>query len=321
MFHHILVPLDESLLAECALPHAATLARELGAQVTLLCVLEHRPVAGKIQPLDPLEWQIIKAEAFAYLNEVRARFEEEGLSVDTALLEGEPAERIIHFARENDIDLLIMSSHGQSGLSSWSFGSIGQKAVMRAHVNLMVVRAHRCVPTSLGGLDYRRLLVPLDGSVRAESVLPVAKRLVRSRGGELLLTRVVVKPEMPRRVPPTAEEKGLVERLTDANRREAAGYLETLTSRLLAEGFEVRSRLLVGEQVDEVLHEVAEREQVDLVMLCAHGYSGTTKWPFGSTVINFLVYGAAPLFILQDLKPHEVEPCQAEVAASQKQGH
>lgn len=145
MFDHILVPLDESRLAEYALPHAVTLARAFGARITLLRVVE-RESSGDLGRaiIDPLRWQMRKAEARAYLGELAARFAEAGLQVDTILLEGPAAERIVEFTRDHAVGLIILSTHGQSGLSGWNVSSVVQKVILRAHVPVMIVRT--CVP-------------------------------------------------------------------------------------------------------------------------------------------------------------------------------
>ena len=76
--------------------------------------------------------------------------------------------------------LIILSSHGQSGLSEWNVSSVVQKIVLRARTSIMIVRAYQRIPPETAGLRYRRILVPLDGSQRAECVLPVAVTLARS---------------------------------------------------------------------------------------------------------------------------------------------
>lgn len=84
---------------------------------------------------------------------------------------------------------------------------------------------------------------------------------------------------------------------------------------------DVQTRLLVSDDAAATLHDLVDQENVDLVVLSAHGYSGRTKWPYGSMVVNFIAYGTTPLLIVQDLTPDEVERTQAEVAAREYKGH
>lgn len=318
MFSHILVPLDGSPLAECVLPHAVALARAFGARSTLVRVLERSTTTGRLRSVDPLEWQFYKAEVSAYLDGVTGRLQEAGLKAERALLEGQAAERVVQFARSHDVKLIVLSSHGRSGLSGWNVSGVVQKIILRAYVPTMIVRAYRPVTSELTGFRYNRLLVPLDCSQRAECVLPLAASLARFHGSQLILVHVVRRPEMPRRAPPTQDDIELENKITERNRLEAARYLEQLQSRL---SLDVQTRLLVSNNPAATLHELVDREDVDLVLLNAHGYSGETQWPYGSLAVSFIAYGTTPLLIMQDIPPDEVEPTQAEVAARERKGH
>ncbi len=318
MLKHVLVPLDGSPLAECVLPHVVALARALDARVTLLRVLEPPSAAGRIGSVDPLGWYITEAESKVYLDGWTGRLHKTGLRVESVLLEGQAAGRIVEFVHANDVDLIVLSSHGRSGLSGWNVSSIVQKIIMRAYAPVMIVRAYQAASVDLTSLSYKRMLVPLDCSQRAECVLPVATALARFFGAQLLVAHVVRRPEIICRVPLTRQEVGLTERLTERNREEASKYLEQLQSRL---DVDVRTILLVGDSSATALHDVVEQEGVDIVLLSAHGRSGSTKWPYGSTVVNFIGYGTTPLFVMQDLSPEEVEHTQAEMLAREHKGH
>jgi nucleotide-binding universal stress UspA family protein len=318
MFNHILVPLDGSSLAECVLPHTVAIAQAFKAQSTLLRVLERSTTTGRLKSVDPLEWQMVKAELNAYLNGVTARLQEVGIEAENTLLEGQAAERVVQFAQSHDVKLIILSSHGRSGLSGWNVSGVVQKIILRAYIPTMIVRAYRPTLKELTGLRYRRLLVPLDCSQRAESVLPIAATLARHHESQLVLAHIVPKPEMPRRAPPSREDIDLANKLTERNRQEATRYLKQLKSRL---SLDARNVLIVSDNVAASLHELVEREEIDLVLLSAHGYSGGAKWPYGSVTISFIAYGTTPLLILQDLPPDEVEPTLAEVASREHKGH
>jgi nucleotide-binding universal stress UspA family protein len=318
MFEHILVPLDGSPLAECVLPHAVAVAQAFGSQVTLLRVLEQTHAAGQPRPVDPLDWSISKAEARTYLDGWTARLRETGLRTEDTLLEGQAAERIIQFARSRDISLMILSSHGRSGLSGWNVSGVVQKIILRAYVSTMIVRAYQPVTHDLTGLRYRRLLVPLDCSQRGEYVLPAVTTLARFHGAQPLLVHVVRRPEMVCRTAPTQQVEKLVNQLTEYNQQEAARYFGEIQSRL---PLDTQTRLLVSDNAEMTLHELVEQENIDLVVLSAHGYSGGTRWAYGSVVIKFIAYGTTPLLIMQDLSPGEIERTQAEIAAREYKGH
>ncbi len=316
MFERILVPLDRSLLAECVLPHVVALARSLDSQLMLLHVLSPSDRQGGLRAVDPLESQLRRAEAESYLEGVRARLQEVGVAAQTKVIDGDAAEQILTFARENQIGLAILSSHGRSGLSGWNVSGVVQKVIMRAPISLMIVRAYQPAQPDLAGLRYRRVMVPLDGSPRAESVLPLVITLARAEA-QIVLAHVVQRPQMPRRTPPSQEDSDLADRIVERNRSEAEQYLETVRAQLPPAA--VETRLLISNHAAVALHELAEQEDADLVLLCAHGYSGELRWPYGGLAVGFVAYGSSPLLIFQDAPAREIAPTPAEVAA-QKNG-
>ena len=318
MLDHILVPLDGSLLAECVLSHAVALAQVFETRLTLLRVVERDQATGLKRAIDPLQWQIRKVETGAYLDRLVARLNRVGLQAEKVILEGLPQERIVEFTRDHGIGMIIISTHGQSGLSGWNVSSVVQKVILHAHVPMMIVRAHTSPATDIAQMRYRRVLVPLDGSRRAECVLPLAKGLALFHNAEVVLVHVVVKPEIPRHTPPSAEERQLVDRLTELNRARASEYLERLRAQL---SLDIEARVIVGDAPAASLHDVVAQEDADLVALSAHGYTSGTMWPYGSIALNFIAYGTTPLLIVQDLSPEEMGRALARLTAGQPKGH
>lgn len=149
MYKKILVPLDGSELAECALEHVRAIAK--GCQVdkvVLLRVLE--PVMGA--PHDYVSTEHVRevedkleADAKEYLDKVAGNLKKDGVSVETELVvNGEPAAKILEAAKRDKADLIIMSTHGRSGISSWVFGSVAERVVRHALVPVLMVVARSC---------------------------------------------------------------------------------------------------------------------------------------------------------------------------------
>lgn len=312
MYKRILLPLDGSSLAECVLPHARTIAHTMGAEIILTHVLEQENESAREGGLDPLAWHLRKAEAETYLEEVRGSLSH--IPVRTALLQGPAAATLVEFSKERQVDLIILSSHGSSGLSGWNVGSVAQKIIYRAKTSLMIIPAYREAETDVEEMKYRRLLVPLDGSQRAECVLPFVNALSRDEEAKTTLLHVCVKPEMPRRSPLTPEEVALADQVMESNRVEAQRYLEDVRAQL---DCPAEYRVLQVDDLIAALHEEAENLSCDLVVLSAHGYSGDTHRPFGSVVTSFIAYGSQPLLIVQDLPSAEIDRTRAEEIAEQ----
>jgi len=319
MFEHILLPLDGSSLAERVLPHAAALANAFDSRLTLLRVVYRNENANQQGMINPVEWQMRKSEAIAYLKAVKKCLKDIDLDSDIQVMEGNPAQQIIEFARQENVELIIMSSHGSSGLSQWNINSVVQKVLLKAFMPIMIIRSYQESYESLDGLKYKRLLLPLDGSKRAECVLSLAKSISAVHDSKILLTHIVEEPKLPRQTPLSDKDQQLVKRLTEINADESEKYLNNLVNQF--EDLEVASIIESSKKPTTALHNIVDREKIDLVLLSAHGYSGENRWPYGNIALNFIVYGTTPLLIIQDLSQDEAVKSLAEKYAEQSKGH
>jgi nucleotide-binding universal stress UspA family protein len=320
MFDPILVPLDGSQLAECVLPHAVAIARPFDAEITLLRILEKNQVGVSAQFFDLLNWQINKTKASLYLKAIQTRLQTSGLQAETMVLEGLVAEGITEYAQNQGMKLIVLSSHGRHGLTQWGISSITQKIILSAQTSLLIVRAYRQYAQTSEASEnplYRRILVPLDGSQRAENVLPIITQLSHFHKSQIHLVQVVQTPEMARQMPPAREDIDLSTQVVARNREEAGHYLEQLKSRSYLERLTVQTHLITSDNAAVALHQLGEQEQIDMVILSAHGYSGNHQWPYGSMVHNFIMYGKAHLLIVQDL-PAKQEPTSLELSSRER---
>lgn len=318
MFNHILAPLDGSSLAESVMPWIMIIARAMEARITLFRVLEISKTGGCAPPIDPLEWKMCKVEVESYLKMWIKRLQDKGLEAEYVIQEGDPAHRIIEFVNSHDVDLIAACSHGRSGLAGWNLGSVIHKVVSRARISVMIARAHKPAAGYLEDFPVRKVLVLLDGSKRSEYVLAPLNQLIRSHDTQIILAHAVRKPEIPRYTPLSKEDLELSNRITDRNRQEAQKRLKLFQSRLTGN---IHTRVLVSDDVATSLHKLAHDESVDLVALSAHGYSGKTKWAYGSVANSFIDYGDTPLLIVQDFPREKVEPTWAETVVRERKGH
>jgi len=173
MYKKILVPLDGSELAECALPHAEKLAKGKGpdtAEVILVSATErvegYRAVESSAepfvlsgaggnmgpilqpqrQPFEPVAFGKKEKQAERYLDTIAGRLEAEGIKVRTEVLAWPPAEAIASSAEQNGVDVIVMSSHGRSGPGHRPYGSVAEKVLKTSRVPVLMVRAPGCVP-------------------------------------------------------------------------------------------------------------------------------------------------------------------------------
>ncbi len=146
MYKKIMVPLDGSELAECVLPHVEDFIKGYNvSNVILVRVVEpERPYYGEFA-IDP---KIIaesesarKSEAKNYLNQVVERLKHEGSALHTEIISGKVSESLADYAEKNDVDLILIATHGRSGVTRWVRGSVADKILRSSQVPVLMVRA------------------------------------------------------------------------------------------------------------------------------------------------------------------------------------
>jgi len=145
MYKKILVPLDGSELAKMALDQAEKLAKTFDGEIILFQVVPFMPIYGSPELVTPLivdEKQ--KEAAERYLANLREELEKKGLRVAAMVRTGQQvAVEIIDFAKESGVDLIIMCTHGRSGISRWVMGSVTLKVLTRAETPILLIRSKK----------------------------------------------------------------------------------------------------------------------------------------------------------------------------------
>jgi len=322
LINHILVPLDGSTLAECVLPHVIAIAPITHARVTLVHVMEPMQTERGSQAVDPVEWHLQKQNLEKYLEQVASQLKESGiLGVEQLILEGNPANSVVDFARNNNVDLIVLSTHGQSGLSGWNVSSVVQKILLRSYKSILLVRAYLASSAGMTKVRYKRLFVGTDCSPRSEFVLPFAISLAQFHNSQVILESVIEKPRAVNRFPPSDQDTRLLNTFLEKNYQAASHYLNQLVAQFSVKELKITTHVSTGENVISALHDLVEEANADLVMLAAHGSSGERRWPYGSVTTSFIAYGNTSLMIMQDLQEAEIHQTRAEIAIRESQGH
>jgi nucleotide-binding universal stress UspA family protein len=142
MYNKLLVTLDGSPFAEYVLAHATTVAKGCAVpEVWLLRVVEPMPIGeGVTQEFIYKVYGEREKVAKEYLEAIAKGLREQGLTVNTAVTQGQPADEIVDFTVKHGIDLVIMATHGRSGVGRWVFGSVSDRVVREAKVPLLLIR-------------------------------------------------------------------------------------------------------------------------------------------------------------------------------------
>lgn len=263
MFQQIMVPLDGSEVAERALPCAEQLARLSGATIHLIHVIEQPPDPSRLVWVpDMVEAvptgmyaDLVAAEtrqATMYLDKMHAQVTAAGLRAHAAPLTGHAAAALLDYERAAGIDLVVMCSHGRSGLARFAFGSVTDRLLRHGTAPVLLVRAFG------REVALAQAVVPLDGSARAEEALRIVDALAHDGLRAVTLLRVI-----------DAAEQG----------PEAERYLTAVAHRLQHAPLVCQCRVEHGDPAAAI---IATAGATELVVMATHGRSGLTRWALGS---------------------------------------
>jgi len=289
----VVIPLDGSVTAEIALPYGEEfIGRRKDAELILLFVKEPQDYRSEniIQAyLDSLVKKSGKA-AMAYAEgSVQPNFK-----ITTKILTGQPAEQILNFVENLEGGRIIMASHGQSGVGTrWTLGSVADKVSRATTKPITMIRADREKPAIHPKGILHTILVPLDGSKRAEITLPYVKETALLLKAEVVLLQVLqIQLVTYKMIPvPVPEE----------TKKAAREYLEGLVEEFKKDGINARFEIWEtrGDVAGEIV-EYTEKKLVDLVVMSTHGHTGPSRWIMGSVSNKVLRQGNAPLMLIRN---------------------
>ena len=277
MYHKIVVPLDGSPLAEVALPYAEEIAGKMGSEIILLTVLPSEETQ-EYQNHHRYTAKIVEATR-QHVSKYLEKSSNQGIHVGTATRTGNPAEGILDYVSRGDLNLIIMATHGRSGVSRWAVGSVADKMV-RATTRqpLLLIRAKGAHPDMRARRILKKALVPLDGSVTSEAVIPYITDMAGSLQMELTLLQVT-----PR---------------DNNGQASAEAYLQGWCRQLEGKGITTRYEVRVGAAADHII-DIADELASDLVAMSTHGQTAISLWALGSVAQKVLLGGNTPLLLIK----------------------
>ena len=307
MYKRMLVPLDGSELAEVVFTYAKELAGRLGLDVILLYV--GHPAACEFTPMRRAYIEraagIVRRQSKMIQKRVGIQSGGKPVEVRGELATGYPAEEILRYADENAVDLILMATHGRSGLKRWVMGNVADKILRASKVPVWLVRAGIPEETPYDKWPKITILVTLDGSELAESVLPHAEVLAKQRGTkpDVVLLRVCEPSTTPAYYAPELSGVPLnwgeyAQQETARCKQEAKEYLARMEKRLKDSHISVRSEVLVGKAADEIV-DYANKNPFNLIVMATHGRSGLSRWVYSSVAENVLQGVSSPILLIR----------------------
>jgi nucleotide-binding universal stress UspA family protein len=310
MYQRVLLPLDGSELAEVALSYAKGIAGRLGLEVLLL----HVAGKGEAESL-PLHRAYID-EASERLRremaEVQGKTGGQPVVVKGEVAVGYPAEEILRYAGEKEVDLILMATHGRSGIRRWVLGSVADKVLRSAALPVLLIRAGMPKDGAYERWSIPKMLVPLDGSELAELVLPHVEALALPQGGTVAEVVLIGICE-PLVLPPVTTPETSVNWGTAADeylaksKKSAEKYLSKVQRGLTDAGLKVSLEVLEGDPATEII-DYASRKQVNLIVMATHGRSGISRWAYGSVAQKVLHGASSPILLVRPPSSPSIAP-------------
>ena len=331
MYQRIVVPLDGSKRAERAIPPAALLARRSHGSLTFMRVVlppvdTGKYVARQADMLQRRAFEKEKGEAASYLVNMMLSHSRElaGISADMGVASGLVAPTMFSVARSQHADLIIMCSHGETGLKRRLFGSVALEAARHSPVTTLVLHEHCAIHSTLSTSNPEhplRILVPLDGTTQSETALEAATQLVTTLASSSALTATPNATLHLLRVVTVPTTEWLGQTQLETTWQEAETYLQTVKQRLCysllaPQALSVTSSVVFHSNVaGAILKEVEQSGDYDLIAMAAHEHAGRLHHLIGGSVIEHILgYTALPLLV--------VRPCETarQTSLARKRG-
>jgi nucleotide-binding universal stress UspA family protein len=299
MLRTILVPLDGSVFSEQALPVALRIAARTDARIELLHAYEHPLTSvygGRASVRDPRTEAERRALHEAYLPALAERLRSSTpTQVDFRMPEGQTVRRIVEAADQPDVDLVVMTTHGRTGLSRMWLGSVADAVVRGSSKPVLLVRP----PTSAHAApvaEFARVLVPLDGSLVAEEALNEAVAIA-GIDAEYQVLQVV-----PPFEPPAVSELGIAAAVGRPDGEDRAStYLDYVTADAASRGIRASHRVVSGRQIARAILTAAAEWGSDLVAMTTHGRKGVGRILLGSVAEKVVHSAHIPVLVVRPL--------------------
>jgi nucleotide-binding universal stress UspA family protein len=298
MYKALMVPLDGSDFAEEALPMARALASRMGARLHLVHVIRSSPDMSVQGPEVDMEWMAKAREGTeGYLQDMASAIQEEdGTETAVAALEGRVVPALREYAAAQQVDLVVLTTHGSGGVQRWWLGSVADGLIRTVPRHLLLVRPwDDTEDRPVGEPRFSRLVLPLDGSELAEKALGPAARLARTFEAGLTLLRVVPAPIELTSIYGMAgvrmESEGYRRRV-----EEAKSYLDKVAKGL--ENVEVEAAVIEDQEAADGVIAGAKETGADLLVLSTRGRGGVARAVIGSVADKVIRSTVLPVLVI-----------------------
>ena len=300
MYSKIVVPLDGSPVAECALPLVRTLARRLALPVTLFSVVDLREISRDVTAADGLLFldRMVEDESRRMTDYVNQTAKSLGAVALVTQSDKGAAETIVETAAADKNSLIVMATHGRSGLNRFLLGSTAEKVLRASNNPVLLVKATETA-VGAGEAALTSIVVPLDGSELAERVLPAVTELAQKLALEVILMRAYAIPYGAYSAGEGFYDPVHLETLLTMVKQEALEYLEKKVAELKRQGLSKVSFVAKeGLSADEII-KFARETPANLIAMSSHGRSGVKRLVLGSVTETVVRHSGDPVLVLR----------------------
>jgi len=282
MFKKLLIPLDGSEKAEIILPYAEEIAAKCGSEIVLVSVAD-----TALGDMRHLYLPYLERTAERVKQQLKDWGANKEIVVQVKPLIGKPADEILRYVEECDVDMIVMSSRG-AGKGTWAMGNTAWKILQAADKPVLLIQR----PPNAASLEQKRLLkkilLPLDGSETGGTVIPYVETLAQALGAEIILFHILETPSVGVLAP--GLEISYRATTVEIEKKVHQKYLDEVEKRMEGKGLSASIVVNMGPATDEII-KYAESNAVDLIAMSTHGRSGISRWVFGSVTHRVLHNG------------------------------
>jgi len=288
MFEKMLVPLDGSKIAEQVFPYVISIAKAFSSEVVAVSVCEpdnsdsghacHLYINGQVD--------LLKDKLATATN----------VKVSSVILSGKAAEQILDYAENNDVNLILMASHGRSGFGPWSLGSTVDKVLHKVNRPLMIIRAKEKAKEPSAAELFKQILSPVDGTESCEVVLPYLTAMNQKMNSQVTLLQVLAEGKHVHTVG-GIDFVYFKDHDMSSTKIKAQEYLQEKIQQLDIPARAKKSEIKYGDPAQEII-KYAKGNKTPFIALSTHGHTGIERWAYGSVTYKVLQTAADKSFLL-----------------------
>ena len=296
MYKKMLVLLDGSTLSEVVFSYAQELSGRLCLDLELLhvCSTQEAEQLPMRQAYMEHMAEVLQKKAEEVRSKCGDTSQDHCIAAKSSVVVGYPPEEILKYIDQNDIDIVMLSTHGRSGIKAWDLGAVASKVIHATKIPVWLVPSELREEVISDKIPLRTMVIPLDGSKLSEQVIPHAINIAKQRAAESEMVLVFVDNDIVG-VPMNQEALNL----RKENLAVMQKYLDTKVEEIKAAGIQARSKILTGNPAEAII-DFVKYNPPQLIAMATSSHTGLSRMLFGSVTENVInLIKKTPIFLIR----------------------